>query len=360
MQAQGRWRIALTLCCVWRAAAAALGGDEPVETGASAYWGDGKTLEAPFPIPRYNASSLSRKQFDTLVRDGKAFVVTGVGDASPMKGWSCDTFQKDPEFSKAEMQMMYAEGGGAPFVAFKSDWMQQANPSGAADKQAPQKAPFYWGIKDVQYNDGGQSRTWRKAMLEKVRKNTKVPSFMDERNKRDLFTTPEFWFAVSGAGAKAHIDTHIQTTMSLQLASRKRWRIGFMPARQMQHLSMLYKDGAVYTHGKEWIPTHDLILETGEALFIPPGFIHETTNLGHSCAASVTYQFSKPMATSLYRRFLPRVRRTPDIWESWPLLREWASFGMWENEEEPGEIFDRLDKNKDAKLTVREASMSRL
>ena len=30
------------------------------------------------------------------------------------------------------------------------------------------QAPFYWGIKDVQYNDGGTSPTWRKAMLQKV------------------------------------------------------------------------------------------------------------------------------------------------------------------------------------------------
>ena len=30
------------------------------------------------------------------------------------------------------------------------------------------QAPFYWGIKDVQYNDGSGSRTWKQAMLEKV------------------------------------------------------------------------------------------------------------------------------------------------------------------------------------------------
>jgi len=285
--------------------------------------------------------------------------VTGVGDTSPMKGWSCDTFQNDPEFSKAEMQQMYAANDDVPFTAFKSDWMDKNTPSGAADNNAPQKAPFYWGIKDVQYNDGQQSRTWRKSMLEKVRKHTKVPTFMDPRNMRDLFTTPEFWFAQSGAGAKAHMDTHIQTTMSLQLASEKRWRLGFMPSRHLQHLSMLYTDGSVYKHGRGWVPTHDVLLKPGDALFVPPGFIHETNNKGGECAASVTYQFSFPMATGLYREFLKRVRRTPDIWEVWPLLKEWASIGRGDINGSPKAWFNSLDANKDGSLTGDEIKQSR-
>ena len=62
---------------------------------------------------------------------------------------------------------------------------------------------------------------------------------MNKANKRDFYTTPEFWFSVRtsateqrlaliaalqapGAGAKAHIDTHVQSTMSLQLSGSKR------------------------------------------------------------------------------------------------------------------------------------------
>jgi len=329
------------------------------EPSEAEYWGNGTMTEAPYAVPRFSIADMNRTKFDELVIAGRAFVVSGVGDASPMHGWNCDTFREDPSFSGAEMQMMYAKGGGAPFVGFKTDWMKQANPSGAADEEAPQKAPFYWGIKDVQYNDGGTSPTWRKAMLQKVRAHTAVPPFMDAANKGQLYTTPEFWFAVHGAGAKAHIDTHVQTTMSLQLASRKRWRIGFMPERMLQHLSMLYKDGSVYTHGTPWVPTHDLVLEEGEALFIPPGFIHETHNLGEECAASVTYQFSVPMATGLYSTFMGRVRRTPDIWESWPLLREWATMGMHQHEASPAKMFAKVDRDSDGIVTMQELSMLR-
>merc|ERR1711879_684259 len=69
-------------------------------------------------------------------------------------------------------------------------------------------------------------------------------------------------------------------------------------------------------------------LQPGEALFFPPGFVHETLNLDTavgSCSASVTFQFNAPKATRLYRKFLPRVRRTADIHEAWPLLEQWAS-----------------------------------
>ena len=35
--------------------------------------------------------------------------------------------------------------------------------------EAPKTAPFYWGIKDVQYNDGSTSRTWKQSMLAKAK-----------------------------------------------------------------------------------------------------------------------------------------------------------------------------------------------
>jgi len=137
-----------------------------------------------------------------------------------------------------------------------------------------------------------------------------------------------------------------------------------MPARQLQHFSMIYHDGSVYTHGNRWVPTHDVVLHAGEALFVPPGFIHETNNVGEGCAASVTYQFSYPMATTLYRSFLQRVRRTPDIWEVWPVMREWATLGLHgknvdgeplgENEGDADRIFTMMDRDGDGLIAVSE------
>jgi hypothetical protein len=151
---------------------------------------------------------------------------------------------------------------------------------------------------------------------------------MNPGNDRNFKTTPEFWFAAAGAGAKAHMDTHVQATISLQLAGTKRWRMKPLDARKAPFLAMIYKDGDVYEESTRWAPYFNITLRPGEALFFPPGIIHETLNLdrdGVNCAASVTFQFSNPMAARFYRRFLPRVRRTADIHEAWPIIAEWAT-----------------------------------
>merc|ERR1712176_1436564 len=117
--------------------------------------------------------------------DGKVFVVEDVGRDWPMAAWDCEYFRTDATFSKAEMNQQYAESGGGDFVGFKDDWLKKQSPSGAADEEAPKVAPFYWGIKDVQYPDAHRSKTWKKAMRKKA-------------------------------------------TISLQLAGTKRWRLGYM------------------------------------------------------------------------------------------------------------------------------------
>jgi hypothetical protein len=43
-----------------------------------------------------------------------------------------------------------------------------------------------------------------------------------------------------------------------------------------------------------WVPSYELVLKKGEGLIFPPGFVHETKNVGDVCAASVTYQFEYP------------------------------------------------------------------
>mmetsp|Transcript_6758 Transcript_6758/g.25412 ORF Transcript_6758/g.25412 Transcript_6758/m.25412 type:complete len:477 (+) Transcript_6758:61-1491(+) len=291
------------------------------------YWGGSASSTRPFTEERLKSAELDRAGFDKRIMDGQVFVVEDAGKDWPMDGWDCEYFRNDPVFGKAEMNQQYAAGGGAPFVGFKSDWMDSKTASGAKDKDAPQVAPFYWGIKDVQYPDAQRSKTWKKAMLKKVQEHIRLPRYMDTANKRNFETTPEFWFAAGGAGAKAHMDTHVQATMSLQLSGTKRWRLSVMDERTAPFLAMIYKDGDVYERSEAWQPQFNLTLKPGEALFFPPGFIHETLNLGEadSCSASVTFQFTEPMAVGMYRRFLPRVRRTADIHEAWPMLKQWAT-----------------------------------
>jgi hypothetical protein len=103
------------------------------------------------------------------------------------------------------------------------------------------------------------------------------PYFMNEKNMWSLQDSPEFWFStkggvnppistilpdcsvpfvlysgVPGAGAKAHMDEHCTTTMSVQLDGEKRWRLGWMPPPKpgVRSIQSVYSDGAVYSMGK--------------------------------------------------------------------------------------------------------------
>jgi ribosomal protein L16 Arg81 hydroxylase len=125
------------------------------------------------------------------------------------------------------------------------------------------------------------------------------------------------WLSPMGAGAKAHADEHCEATMSIQLSGTKRWRIGQPPPATPAtfHKQHSLADGVSLLLTSGWDPTHAVDLQPGDVLFLPPGWVHETTNIGRTCAASITYQWDSPAATGYVRHcgvcfFTPdRVRR---------------------------------------------------
>eukprot|EP00434_Breviolum_minutum_P003324 symbB.v1.2.002924.t1/scaffold147.1/size298323/5 len=246
------------------------------------------------------------------------------------------------------------------------DWQKDRTASGAKNETAPQVAPFYWGIKDVQFE---KRSGWTRAMLKRVSKSYQVPKFMHPSCNDDFASTPEFWFGSGSAGAKAHMDSHVQATLSVQISGTKRWRLMPLRRRTAPFLAMIYGDGQPYENPEGWSPIFDITLQPGEGLFFPPGMIHETKNVGDVCAASVTFQFNQPYATRFYRTFFPRIRFTADLGESWALIREWARLGMPGDEKGKGESYDKarqkvelqkhfskLDKDQNGFLSLEELS----
>ena len=65
--------------------------------------------------------------------------------------------QAKPPFAKNTVFATVKEGLGTLSLSFillcsfylSGSWMQKKSPSGAKDKNAPQLAPFYWGIKEL-------------------------------------------------------------------------------------------------------------------------------------------------------------------------------------------------------------------
>ena len=123
------------------------------------------------------------------------------------------------------------------------------------------------------------------------------------------------------------MDSHPQPTASLQISGRRVWRLGMMARRCAPFLSFMYSDGVPY-QWNGFKPLFQATVNPGDMLFFPPGMLHETKNIGDVCAASVTFQFDLPQAAGMLREFWPRTRRTPDLRETWPFVRFWASLGQ--------------------------------
>jgi len=202
------------------------------------------------------------------------------------------------------------------------------------------------------------SATWNKKLLKRVAAATKVPSFMDSRAANALSRTPEIWMSTGTcpAGAKAHVDVHTESTLSLQLDGRKSWKVAPPSRRARPHVMKLYRDGQIHEReeAKRWDIFEEVVLEKGDAMIFAPGFIHQTRGMS-DFTASITWQFDAPAPVLYWRRFLPRLRWTPDLEHTWEILRSLIERGKAEGvSKEDALAF--LDVDADGKVSKAERS----
>ena len=98
--------------------------------------------------------------------------------------------------------------------------------TGVGDDDAPAFAPNYLPWKEFGPRNR-QGISWLAVFQQYI----KTPYFLrnDDWSEEKLLMSPEMWFsAVKGSGAKTHADGHCESTISIQLSGRKRWRIGPM------------------------------------------------------------------------------------------------------------------------------------
>jgi 50S ribosomal protein L16 3-hydroxylase len=87
-------------------------------------------------------------------------------------------------------------------------------------------------------------------------------------------------YATDGGGVGAHIDQY--DVFLVQGRGRRRWRISSDPRAPKD-----FRDDAELKLLREFAPTHDWILEPGDALYLPPGVPHEGTAIGECMTFSV-------------------------------------------------------------------------
>ena len=192
------------------------------------------------------------------------------------------------------------------------------------DPESPPFAPFYWGVREHGKGDLGS-----KKVVKRIRQLIKesIPPFMDPQNAESLFNNAEFWLGAKGTGARAHMDSHCISTLSVVLHGERRWRIGPVPrlpkgAGRSPDDEVVFDDGVAYKLG--WKPMFEFTVREGEAVLFPPGWIHETLNTADDCTVALTTQFDLPMPVRYYRSFYQRLRRIGDLYGCWRDMVSWA------------------------------------
>jgi len=312
------------------------------EPSESEYWGvTGENV--PYAVPEFKPEELTRAKFDKLARAGRAFVVRQLGKNHPMAKWNCDYFAENTTFKEVELEREYkAKDVPGPKRRTMSQILSDA-------KKAPSTgafSPFYLGIKNAGEKD---NPTWTPEVLAEVNKNVVVPEFMDPVNKDSMSKTPEFWFSFGahGGGAKAHVDQHTMSTLSMQLSGTKKWKISPVAKRNQLHVMKLYTDGLVNNRAANWSILKEVTLSPGDAIFFGNGVIHETTNSPGECSASITHQYDVPRPTTFWRSYLPRVRETPDMQWTWQRVHGYVVKGLSSS----SDVKDFFDVNGDGSAT---------
>ena len=87
-------------------------------------------------------------------------------------------------------------------------------------------------------------------------------------------------YATDGGGVGAHVDHY--DVFLVQGIGRRRWRIDARPNPAVD-----FRDDVELKLLREFAPTHDWILEPGDALYLPPGVPHEGTAIGECTTISI-------------------------------------------------------------------------
>jgi len=323
---------------------------EPLEPD---YWQAPVRAQEP---PRFRPSDHAdggRAFFDAAVRAGKVLIIENATAGAAMEGWTCEKLATELPGAKMRREYDWESNPEDQNLQRMGDqrWMQakQTGNDGkerlSQDPDSPPFAPYYWGVREHDSTNVGDSKTIRKVrnLIEQSR-----PTPVSPRNKDALFGNAEFWLGAKGTGARAHMDSHCICTLSVVLSGQRRWRIGPPPRMpkgggRTKPREVVFDDGVAYRLG--WEPLYQFTLEAGEGVLFPPGWIHETFNTADTCTSALTTQLSYPIPAGYFREYYSRTRRVGDLEPCW---RQIVSMGK------DGKKLMQADQNGDGSVTEQE------
>ena len=112
-------------------------------------------------------------------------------------------------------------------------------------------------------------------------------------------------FASDGGGVGPHIDSY--DVFLLQLAGRRRWRVGRVERPRL-------RDDVPLKMLAAFEPSHDWLLEPGDMLYVPPGWGHEGVALGECVTASIGFRApqTEELGVDLLERLADAARDASD------------------------------------------------
>ena len=108
-------------------------------------------------------------------------------------------------------------------------------------------------------------------------------------------------YASDGGGVGPHIDSY--DVFLLQLAGRRRWRIGRVARPRL-------RDDVPLKMLADFVPSEEWILEPGDMLYLPPGWGHDGVALDECITASIGFRVpsSRELAIDVARRLAEAAR----------------------------------------------------
>ena len=320
---------------------------EPLETE---YFGG--TMGGEPPRLNLQDNPNARAIFDEAARAGKVLIIEGAAKGTALEGWSCKKLAEELPGAKMRKEYDWDENpedenrqrmGDTDWIDTREEG-EDAEERKSQDPKSPPFAPYYWGVREYQNGQVGDRATVQKVMG--LIKNS-VPSFMAPQNANSLVDNAEFWLGAKGTGARAHMDSHCISTLSVVMHGKRRWRIGPPPRMstnggKSSPEEVVFDDGVAYK--LRWKPMYEFTVKQGEALLFPPGWLHETYNVAEGCTAALTTQFDYPRPMGYFRSYYNRVRRVGDLGTCWRDIKSAASHGAQQD-------FAKADANGDGKVT---------
>jgi len=234
-------------------------------------------------------------------------VVTDVATNWAIKDkWTCEYLTE----KYAEQDIILWVAGDKSKTKFKDGWdkIHGKIEDGLDGGRDPTRAAFAWEVVIEGYTKL-PPKDYQELVMD--RGNFDVPYFLPNStlNMGMMLNRMEVFVGFPGSGAATHVDSICPYIFSTQLSGTKKWLLSPYPGVGEAFGGA---DELIDKDRENYSPMYETVLQTGETLFFPPGFVHTTIGQ-EGCAVSTSFQFMDPYPASYVRNHLEILTHAEEV-----------------------------------------------